>query len=950
MFEINEQNIPFVQTRQALIVLDTQNDFVSTGCLLPVDSPPDYLDKILELIPAFRASQSNIIWIRSLFEVSRPVNEASGDSESVITDAQLLPAHRRSEKRVRQEPSQKLLELQSRIALSNGRALDSEIDADDEVDVDEIEETFLTIPEGQIPRMVLPASTGSNLPQAAVDIVDVGTDLFIKKTHYSAFRDGTLVQTLRAKFVTEIYLVGCLTNISIFATAMDAAQHGYAITVVEDCLGYRSKARHDEALRRLTEFTGCEIITSEDLIIDMQRKELMQSIPSRRNPRRRENGANLEGMMANMNLRSDRKPSTRSRPPESTGTTTDVAGGHGGSSDSVATSESPPDKAEVEAKKRERVKTKIKTRRRLSKSIPKEIGVSGDKVRNLPTSVTLLGVSQALEKIPKPLEEEGDILASRSSPDALSEVPDTVYTERPRREVEDGCKMQTKDPKLVCKTSNPEKYSKISMESSGAPICEGDTTVIQDLLDEELADGIFEKLRDEVRWQKMSHLGGDVPRLVAVQGRVADDGSIPIYRHPADESPPLLPFSSTVSLIQAKVEETLGHPVNHVLIQFYRGGQDYISEHSDKTLDIVPKTFIANVSLGAQRTMVFRTKRPLKIHDDEEASEPLPPRQICRAPLPHNSLCKVGLITNMRWLHAIRQDKRMASEKSPEELAFDGGRISLTFRQIGTFLNKDETKIWGQGAVAKSKEAARTVLNGETAGFDNMLKAFGRENQATEFNWADSYGQGFDVLHMSNSPKLFLSGDAVLDLRVKLPLALWNIPWAEGKLSPSFNWKNGSSSSDASPIPENLPVKFVDNDLSKSTVTGDLAIMLYLDSVHGQKSEASYPADIARQFTRFQQSGDLLDKWRAEPFSVKPFKKALDLWDSYAAEAPFIAGSRVSLADFAVWPVLHDISKEWPDFDGLENLNRYYEFLKSQDYVVKGAALEKGKAVEETAA
>jgi len=246
------------------------------------------------------------------------------------------------------------------------------------------------------------------------------------------------------------------------------------------------------------------------------------------------------------------------------------------------------------------------------------------------------------------------------------------------------------------------------MSDNSVTICEGDTTVINNLLDEELARGAFEKLRDEVRWQKMSHQGGDVPRLVAVQGERAEDGSIPIYRHPSDESPPLLPFSPTVSLIQAKVEHNLGHPVNHVLIQFYRDGMDYISEHSDKTLDIVPKTYIANVSLGAQRTMVFRAKKPPKNKDNSEVAEAPQPRQSCRAPLPHNSMCKVGLVTNMRWLHGIRQDKRMISEKSSEELAFGGGRISLTFRQIGTFLDKDETKIWGQGAVSKFQAEART--------------------------------------------------------------------------------------------------------------------------------------------------------------------------------------------------------------------------------------------------
>jgi len=273
----------------------------------------------------------------------------------------------------------------------------------------------------------------------------------------------------------------------------------------------------------------------------------------------------------------------------------------------------------------------------------------------------------------------------------------------------------------------------------------------------------------------MTHQGGDVPRLVCVQGDVAEDGSLPIYRHPADESPPLLPYSPHVSMIRDEVEKKLGHTVNHVLIQFYRDGTDHITEHSDKTLDIVPHTFIANVSLGAQRTMVFRTKKSAQAEgtsDDQSR-----PRKVTRAPLPHNSMCKMGLVTNMRWLHGIRQDKRMASEKSEAELAYNGGRISLTFRLIGTFLDKHQQKIWGQGATSKSRDTAKTVINGNTSEAEAMIRAFGKENHSSEFSWKDIYGEGFDVLHISNLPRLFLSGDSIEDQRVKLALAEYGIEW-----------------------------------------------------------------------------------------------------------------------------------------------------------------------------
>ena len=273
----------------------------------------------------------------------------------------------------------------------------------------------------------------------------------------------------------------------------------------------------------------------------------------------------------------------------------------------------------------------------------------------------------------------------------------------------------------------------------------------------------------------MSHQGGDVPRLVCVQGEVAKDGSLPIYRHPADESPRLLPFTPHVSMIRDEVEKRLGHTVNHVLIQFYRDGTDHITEHSDKTLDIVPHTFIANVSLGAQRTMVFRTKKSAKAEEADD--EIVTPRKATRAPLPHNSMCKMGLVTNMRWLHGIRQDKRMTSEKSDAEMAYSGGRISLTFRLIGTFLDKHQQKIWGQGATSKTRDTAMTVINGNTPEAEAMIRAFSKENHSSNFDWKEYYGEGFDVLHISNTPKVFLSGDNIGDQRVKLALAEYGIAW-----------------------------------------------------------------------------------------------------------------------------------------------------------------------------
>lgn len=290
----------------------------------------------------------------------------------------------------------------------------------------------------------------------------------------------------------------------------------------------------------------------------------------------------------------------------------------------------------------------------------------------------------------------------------------------------------------------------------GDAIGAGDSYLVADLLPEDVAGVAFEKLKAEVKWDTMYHRGGEVPRLVAVEGEVGADGSFPIYRHPADESPPLSAFSPTVSIIREHVQKVLEHPVNHVLIQYYRTGKDYISEHSDKTIDVVRGSNIVNVSLGAQRVMTLRSKRDRMRQEEQGTTTPTqssitelsPPRTSQRVPLPHNSMFVMGPETNAKWLHGINHDNRPQKLKSDPERYQGGERIGLTFRHIGTFLTADESKIYGQGARGKTKETASAVIHG-TKETSRLIEAFGEENHRSDFDWENNYGQGFDVLHFN---------------------------------------------------------------------------------------------------------------------------------------------------------------------------------------------------------
>ncbi|KAJ7617981.1 hypothetical protein FB45DRAFT_840773 [Roridomyces roridus] len=287
---------------------------------------------------------------------------------------------------------------------------------------------------------------------------------------------------------------------------------------------------------------------------------------------------------------------------------------------------------------------------------------------------------------------------------------------------------------------------------AGDSLGASDSYLTLDVIPADLAEVAFDRMREEVKWDTMHHRGGEVPRLVAVEGEVAADGSYPIYRHPSDESPPLHSFSPTVQAIRHHVQSVLQHPVNHVLIQLYRTGKDYISEHSDKTIDVVRGSNIVNVSLGAQRVMKLRLKKDRSSSSasgsagESEASHHPPPRQTQRIPLPHNSMFVMGPKTNAQWLHGITQDNRFITLKSPLETMQEGERISLTFRYIGTFLSGDGMRIWGQGALGKTRAEAGRVVHGEKAS-EGLLEAFGVENRESEFDWEAWYGRGFDVVN-----------------------------------------------------------------------------------------------------------------------------------------------------------------------------------------------------------
>jgi alkylated DNA repair dioxygenase AlkB len=271
---------------------------------------------------------------------------------------------------------------------------------------------------------------------------------------------------------------------------------------------------------------------------------------------------------------------------------------------------------------------------------------------------------------------------------------------------------------------------------------EGDSLLIQNILSESLSDRCrdIERLEEEINFQEFSHQGRTAARKVALQGEYRDHGlDMPLYRTPGDYRQHVTPWTPTISLIYHELSEYFHHTqFNHVKMQLYRNGNDYITKHSDKTLDIQRGSLIVNLNLGTTRHFTLQNKRS----GQSEVYE-----------FPHNTVIVLGWKTNINWTHCVNKDSE-SHEK----------RISLVFRHIVTWMTP-EGRVYGQGGKIKTKEELLNCDQRDQCENDLleetqlMLQAFSQENRLS-FNesddeatisgyWDNLYGRGFDATDLS---------------------------------------------------------------------------------------------------------------------------------------------------------------------------------------------------------
>lgn len=277
--DILTQKQPEVQTHQALLVLGLQNDFLLQDGKLPIDTRSGFLSRIKKLIPIFRENAGDVIWVRTIFEADRAANDPSGEGDTVILDIEPGQPSAIDEDAEVAAPSSPTEPSKSRSNRHAKRALDllKKVSSRKLSVTKEVEEPQLPVADDELflsklrkdGPCFLPTTTGAHMHEIVHSLIDKSADILTNTSHYSAFNSTTLLLTMRTKLVTDLYICGCLSNISVFATALDAAKHGLNVTIISDCLGYRSLTRHEEAVKQLKELLGAFEVTSEELLDDL---------------------------------------------------------------------------------------------------------------------------------------------------------------------------------------------------------------------------------------------------------------------------------------------------------------------------------------------------------------------------------------------------------------------------------------------------------------------------------------------------------------------------------------------------------------------------------------------------------------------------------------------------------------------------------------------------------
>lgn len=188
------------------------------------------------------------------------------------------------------------------------------------------------------------------------------------------------------------------------------------------------------------------------------------------------------------------------------------------------------------------------------------------------------------------------------------------------------------------------------------PMVDADITLYQQIALDQPYDELLHELIDNITWRQeevtiygKTHLQ---PRLSAWYGGKQLD-----YSYSGITLQPQL-WNQTLIDLKTRIESLVGQGFNSVLLNYYRDHRDSMGMHSDDEAELGKQPMIASLSLGEERTLVFRHKYRKDL-------------TTIKLPLPSGSLLVMKGSTQNYWKHGISKQKHGC-----------GPRVNLTFRRI----------------------------------------------------------------------------------------------------------------------------------------------------------------------------------------------------------------------------------------------------------------------------
>lgn len=174
-------------------------------------------------------------------------------------------------------------------------------------------------------------------------------------------------------------------------------------------------------------------------------------------------------------------------------------------------------------------------------------------------------------------------------------------------------------------------------------------------VDAAVADAWLAALVDETPWQQPElFIHGRyhrVPRLTAWYGEPEAR-----YRYSGKLHQPL-PWTPLLDEIRRQIVKAVGQPLNAVLLNYYRDGQDSMGWHSDAEAELGRNPLIASLNLGGSRRFDLRRVGSTRIGHS--------------LMLEHGSLLVMRGPTQHHWQHQVAKTRQPCAP-----------RLNLTFRLI----------------------------------------------------------------------------------------------------------------------------------------------------------------------------------------------------------------------------------------------------------------------------